>query len=668
MKPLLLSGLFALSICSWPLTTTASSVSTFVGQVVYGNQHSRTDAFFDFPYDFEPTPAGGWLIADTSNHMIRRITASGRVKRVAGTGSIGDQIGLASESQFAFPKGLARIDKHRIVIADTNNNALKLITDQQVTTLTTDVQKPEDVIVIGNDVYIADTGHHAVKRFSLDTHRLTTLTTAVDTPTTLTASYDETSVYIADEGRHQILNWDTHASRLSVLAGSGQADQRDGACRSARFQFPASVAVVDADTLLVSDRSGLIDFVKQIELDGECSVETVFTDDALFTANAPRMLRVHDGQLYMLLSGYGFIDRFSLTDFTWIDRFAGADRYQVHSDHPMLTGRPKFLLLSPNKKWIYFLENNRLSRIRRQHPTQIQVIAGSVVDAYAKDDLKSKIGERARFSDPISFALSPDGHIAYVVDRNNHRIRKVDIQTKTVSYLTGAGGINDGGGVNGLQDGDACPNTFELAVPGCAYFSGPIGSVLSPSGKYLYVADSANNAIRQVTVTGSDVGRVITLAGTDTAGYRDGVGRQARFSAPISLTINPAGTKLYITDRDNHRIRQLQLSTRRVTTLAGAGRNGYREGSFDEAVFSYPDTLTLHNHVLYVAEVGSHRIRALDLRTHTTHLVAGAGRGFANGVADVALFHNPRSPILYKQTVFVADLFNDQIRKIKLDQ
>jgi DNA-binding beta-propeller fold protein YncE len=373
-----------------------------------------------------------------------------------------------------------------------------------------------------------------------------------------------------------------------------------------------------------------------------------------------------DHQLYMLLAGYGFIDRFSLPDITVLDRFAGADRYQVKSSQPALTGRPQYLVLSPDHRWIYIAENNRLSRVRRSHPKTIEVIAGSVVDDYPTDELKNKIGSRARFSDIPSFALSPDGTTAYVVDRNDNRIRRVDIKTGTVSYITGAGRVKDGATPNGLQDGEACPNTFEAGVANCAYFHGPMGSALSSTGRYLYVTDSGNNAIRRVTVTGPHTGRVITLAGTTTAGYVNAVGKKARFHAPIGLTINKAGTLLYIADRNNFVIRKLNIKTRAVTTLAGAGRNGYREGSFHDAVFSYPDTVTRHGRSLYVAEVGSHMIRKLDLETKMTSLVAGSTRGFANGSATQARFHNPRSPLIWKNTMWIADTFNDQIRKIRL--
>jgi len=64
--------------------------------------------------------------------------------------------------------------------------------------------------------------------------------------------------------------------------------------------------------------------------------------------------------------------------------------------------------------------------------------------------------------------------------------------------------------------------------------------------------------------------RVTTLIGTGVAGYSD-----THINNPYGLVIGPDGA-LYFCDLDNQRIRRLDLTTRRLTTIAGSGERGYR--------------------------------------------------------------------------------------------
>src|ERR1700730_4363812 len=63
---------------------------------------------------------------------------------------------------------------------------------------------------------------------------------------------------------------------------------------------------------------------------------------------------------------------------------------------------------------------------------------------------------------------------------------------------------------------------------------------------------------------------VSTLIGTGVGVFSDD-----QVNNPYGLTIGPDGC-LYFCDLDNQRIRRLDLSTKRVTTVAGNGERGYR--------------------------------------------------------------------------------------------
>ena len=84
-----------------------------------------------------------------------------------------------------------------------------------------------------------------------------------------------------------------------------------------------------------------------------------------------------------------------------------------------------------------------------------------------------------------------------------------------------------------------------------ARFSGATGVAIDTVGN-LYVADTANNAIRKVTPAGV----VTTLAGNGAPGFVDGTGAVARFNQPIDIIIDAAGN-LYVSDALNNAVRKI---------------------------------------------------------------------------------------------------------------
>ena len=93
----------------------------------------------------------------------------------------------------------------------------------------------------------------------------------------------------------------------------------------------------------------------------------------------------------------------------------------------------------------------------------------------------------------------------------------------------------------------------------------PTGIALSRDGATLFVADTVNHKIRQVDVA---TGAVTTLAGSGEEGDADGVGAAAQFNVPQRLALSSDGATLFIADSGNDKIRQLDVATGAVTTLA----------------------------------------------------------------------------------------------------
>jgi sugar lactone lactonase YvrE len=644
--------------------------TTFIGTPMWGNGKFRTTAIFDFPEDIAVNTAGEFYIADTGNNAIRKIDKDGIVQRVAGTGAYGDVEGARETAQFGAPSGVAE-RKGVLVVADTQNNKIKKIKDGKVTTIASGLKWPDAVEIFGDTVYFTDTLNHSLKSVNINGGRVNTITSSLNMPRKFALSSDGKEAYVADIGAHKIMKVELGTKRVSTFAGTGTTNVKNGSCAAAEFQNVTAIHRVGKD-FYVSDGNGTNDVVRKIDMPG-CTVSTVASDVNMLSVNYPEGLTSFNGKLYVVATGIGIVQQYSIDNFNINEKFAGEIRFNVKDSNPVLTGQPKGLVLSKDKKWIYFSENNRIRKVRISDK-KTELIAGSVVDNYPKDkDDQTKIGDQARFSDPLSIVLSKDGESLYVVDRNNNRIREVDVDTGETSYLTGAGRINDGSNItNGKQDGKKCKNEYDLNASGCAYFTRPIGGVLSEDGKYLYVADSGNNLIRRVTVTGSDKGTVTTVAGTGSAGYRDGVGKLAAFDAPIGLAMSPSGKMLYIADRNNRVIRQMDTRTKQVSTLVGRKEiPGYAEGAArSEARLGWPTFLSTDSSGnIYFTDSINMAVRRYNIASKRTELISGGTvkRGYKNGNMNEAKFDYPIGTLVVGKSVYVADRLNDTIRKIDLD-
>ena len=113
-----------------------------------------------------------------------------------------------------------------------------------------------------------------------------------------------------------------------------------------------------------------------------------------------------------------------------------------------------------------------------------------------------------------------------------------------------------------------------------ARFSYPVGLAVDAAGT-VYVGDQTNHVIRKITRDN----RVSTLAGLAMrAGAADGQGTSARFNNPMGVAVDAAGN-VYVADRGNHAIRKITPSGA-VSTLAGSlGVSGSADGTGSAARF-----------------------------------------------------------------------------------
>jgi sugar lactone lactonase YvrE len=165
-----------------------------------------------------------------------------------------------------------------------------------------------------------------------------------------------------------------------------------------------------------------------------------------------------------------------------------------------------------------------------------------------------------------------------------------------------------------------------------------------------------------------------TVAGTGTAENNGDAGpaRLINIGDPFGVEVGPDGA-LYITEVRHHRVRRLDLATGKLSTVAGCGRRGYSGdgGPAADAELNEPYEVRFDRHGnMYFVEMQNHIVRRVDGETKTITTVGGNGkRGFAGdgGLATEAMLNQPHSIALDESGgLYVADIGNHRIRRINL--
>lgn len=140
-----------------------------------------TAAKFKNPSGLAVDGEGNILVADRLNHRIRKITPGGAVTTLAGDGASGYKDGEAGAARFADPYGITADGNGNIIIADLNNNKIRKLAGNVVSTIagtskgfldgpgtSAQLNSPTDVCVDADgNIYVADLGNNMIRKIAL---------------------------------------------------------------------------------------------------------------------------------------------------------------------------------------------------------------------------------------------------------------------------------------------------------------------------------------------------------------------------------------------------------------------------------------------------------------------------------------------------------------------
>jgi hypothetical protein len=199
--------------------------------------------------------------------------------------------------------------------------------------------------------------------------------------------------------------------------------------------------------------------------------------------------------------------------------------------------------------------NNRVVEVTPQG--QVSTVAGDGVAGYSGD---GGLGAFAELNEPTGLALDSQGNL-YIADSGNNVIRRVDAKTGIITTVAGDYAADRADGGLGGFSGDGGPATS-------AQLDDPQGVAVDGAGD-LFIADTFNNAIREVTPNGvistvvnsASAGGGAPPAGGESSGAAP---TASRLNTPYDVAIDQSTDVLYIADTTNSRIAE-------VTGLAQPG-------------------------------------------------------------------------------------------------
>lgn len=274
----LLIVLLAIAVPAFVIATRPSTTSENAGRFVRVETLGPAGSFKS-PAAVAVDPVSGTLfVADTDHHQIRTLSVDGTVAVLAGSGTPGYRDGAGGAAMLRQPRGLAYDAAQRVLyVADSGNHVVRRVAaDGTVTTIAgsgrpdradgsgpaAGFHTPTGLALHGGILYVADTQNHVIRRIAADLSVTTiagggrpgsadgpALSALFASPEAVAVGGDG-SVWIADTQNHTIRRL---AGGVVTTVAGGKPGSADGSGSAARLHQPAGIAVTPWGEVLVAD-------------------------------------------------------------------------------------------------------------------------------------------------------------------------------------------------------------------------------------------------------------------------------------------------------------------------------------------------------------------------------------------------------------------------------
>ncbi len=516
-------------------------------------------ARFYWPTSVAVDGTGNVYVADYYNSTIRKITSDGVVTTLAGLpGSRGSTDGTGSGARFNLPSGVAVDGAGNIYVADSGNHVIRKITSAGVVTTLAGVSgqlgyvdgtgdgarfnSPSGMTVDGaGNLFVADTGNHTIRRVTpAGAVTIVAGSTGVwgsgDSGVNVAQFHSPQGVavdgsgfvFVADSGNNTIRKIGSGGVVTTFAGSTGGSGAVDGIGEAARFLHPAGVAADEAGNVFVADLGNST--IRKISNTGVVTTLAGLagsSGSADGTGSAARFSYPHGvavdraGNVYVADAWNSTIRKITSAGVvTTLAGLAGADGSTDGAGSAARFGQPYGVAVDDlGNVYVADWSRSNIRKITSSGAVTTLAVSTAAVPIIA----------------PSGVAVDGAGNVYVAASKLVLKITGAGVVTKLAGAVDSNQGAVDGNG-------------------GAANFGGVEGVAVDNAGN-VFVLDSGS--IRKITSSGD----VTTLAGKfGLDGAADGVGSSARFHSPEGIALDSAG-RIFVADTLNSTIRVGTLAT-----------------------------------------------------------------------------------------------------------